>query len=100
MTVFKPVLLVPQVCRRCKSGTLDLPQWIVKLIHKQRSAWYRCRMNGEYNNYRLLRNKARKAIRKFYHDADRTLFIENNRTHFSRYVKTHLCKSRGSLITL
>ena len=57
-------------------------------------------MNGEYNEYQQLRNEAKKAIRKFDLDAERTLLIEGNRAHFFKYVNRRLCKLRGSQITL
>ena len=74
----------------------DLPPWIARPIHKKHFAWYLCRENGEYNEYRQLRNEVRKAILKFYIDAKRALLIEHSRARFFTYVNTRLCKSRSS----
>ena len=76
--------------RRRKHNACDLPRHIVQLIRKKRAAWRMGAASGDYEPYRLARNTARRAIRNYHIEYEKSLISRKNRSRFFKYVNKRL----------
>ena len=79
-----------------KYRTCDLPQHLIVLAHKKHAVWREVKQRANFRKFRIIRNKLRTSIKRFYFEREKDLLCNGDRNVFYNYVIGRLVRTGHS----